>query len=469
MNIAVFISGGGSNLQALIDACEAGRIDGKIKLVISSKEGAGGLERAKKHNVEAQVVSLKNFASADEMDAHLTKLCKDRKVDLICLAGYMVKVGPSLIKAYPNAILNIHPALLPNFGGKGFYGEKVHEAVIKSGAKVSGCTVHLVNGEYDRGPIILQRSVPVFNGDTAHTLAERVLEQEHIAYPQAVKFFCEGRVKISGEKITIMPQNTSKAVRALISVSDKTGILEFAKELASLGIEIVSTSGTAKHLAENNVPVRMLENLTGHPEILGGRVKTLHPAVHGGILFRREDTAQCAEAQKLGIEPLDIIVVNLYPFAETLSKAKAVFSDEVIEQIDIGGVALIRAGCKNCESVTVITDPADYKIVIEELRAGGQTSLKTRRKLAAKGFSRTASYDATISNALAKEALEEKFPPTINLSLNKITDMRYGENPHQQGALYSFNTKPAFVKLQGKELSYNNILDAEGTWQAVND
>jgi len=470
--IAVFVSGEGTNFQALLNAHKAGRLGGEIALLVSSRAGAGAVARAKKAGVRTEIVTLRDFAGSAGMDAKLCALCRENKIDLVCLAGYMLKLGPKLLKAYSGAILNVHPALLPAFGGKGMYGMHVHRAVLESGAKISGCTVHFVTSDYDSGPVALQETVPVLDGDTPETLAARVLAREHQIFPKAVALFCAGRLKLKGSRVETLPEKIEpgKVKRALLSVSDKTGLAEFAKGLSDIGVELVSTSGTAKFLAEAGVPVRPLETLTGFPEILGGRVKTLHPMVHGGILLRRSDPAQIAEAARFGLEPIDMLVVNLYPFSRTLAKHKSAFEPEVIEDIDIGGVALIRAGSKNHEDVAVLTEPADYPAALEELRANaGALSSATRRRLAVKGFAHTAAYDGAIAAGLATAESGGEFPEAVTIPLRRVQAMRYGENPHQKAALYSSDGKPSFEQLHGKELSFNNILDSAGSWDAVLD
>ncbi|MCR4293952.1 MAG: bifunctional phosphoribosylaminoimidazolecarboxamide formyltransferase/IMP cyclohydrolase [Elusimicrobia bacterium] len=263
--------------------------------------------------------------------------------------------------------------------------------------------------------------------------------------------------------------------RALISVSDKTGVVEFAKGLHELGVEIVSTSGTFKALVQAGLPVRPLETMTGFPEILDGRVKTLHPHVHGAILLRRKDPKQVREAELFGLEPIDLVVVNLYPFAKTAAESKDPYEQNVIEQIDIGGVALIRAASKNFEDVAVLTAPSDYAGVLAELNAAQcRLSLETRRRLALTGFRHTAEYDAMIAGAWAgggaAAAKEPRgFPAALESRLIKVQDLRYGENPHQKAALYASEAGMSFSKIHGKELSYNNLLDAAGTWDAVSD
>jgi phosphoribosylaminoimidazolecarboxamide formyltransferase/IMP cyclohydrolase len=241
-------------------------------------------------------------------------------------------------------------------------------------------------------------------------------------------------------------------VRALLSVSDKRGIEAFAAGLVELGYEIVSTGNTARTLAAAGIPVRPVSDVTGFPEILGGRVKTLHPAIHAGILARRDDPGHMAALDVHGIAPIDIVAVNLYPFSETIARPDVSFA-EAIEQIDIGGPALVRAAAKNHDSVLVVVSPDDYDPVLTALRSEAVTP-DLRRRLAARAFAHTAAYDAAIAAYLS----DEPFPETLPLAFRKAQDLRYGENPHQRAALYGeFHT--FFEQLHGRELSYINILD----------
>ncbi|MCS6938453.1 MAG: bifunctional phosphoribosylaminoimidazolecarboxamide formyltransferase/IMP cyclohydrolase [Roseiflexus sp.] len=241
-------------------------------------------------------------------------------------------------------------------------------------------------------------------------------------------------------------------MRALVSVSDKRGIEAFAAGLVELGFEIISTGNTARTLAAAGIPVRLVSDVTGFPEILDGRVKTLHPAIHAGILARRNDPNHIAALDIHGITPIDLVVVNLYPFSETIARPGATLA-EAIEQIDIGGPAMVRAAAKNHESVLVVVSPDDYDAVLTALRTETVTP-ELRRRLAARAFAHTAAYDAAIAGYLS----DELFPETLPLAFRKAQDLRYGENPHQRAALYGdFHT--FFEQLHGRELSYINILD----------
>lgn len=259
------------------------------------------------------------------------------------------------------------------------------------------------------------------------------------------------------------------AKRALISVSNKDGILEFAKELVALGYEILSTGGTKKLLQENSVPVTGVDEVTKFPEILDGRVKTLNPMIHGGLLGKFDDPSHQAQMQEHGIEPIEIVCVNLYPFVETISKPNVTWED-AIENIDIGGPTMLRAAAKNHQYVTVIVDSNDYATVLEELKANGTTTFETRKKLAAKVFRHTASYDAYISNYLT----EESFPESLTLTYELQQTLRYGENPHQKAAFYKKRLGSDFslayaTQLHGKELSFNNIQDGNAALQIVKE
>lgn len=261
--------------------------------------------------------------------------------------------------------------------------------------------------------------------------------------------------------------------RALLSVSDKRSLATFGRELVDLGFELVSTGGTASALMGAGLAVTRVDEVTGFPEILGGRVKTLHPAVHGGLLARRDDPAHAADLAAHGIVPIDLLVVNLYPF-ETTAARPDVSLQELVEQIDIGGVALLRAAAKNYESVAVICDPEDYAGVIEDLRAEGSVSLRRREVLAVKAFRHTAGYDAAIAAKLGSVLCEEQkmLPERKPLALRKVMDLRYGENPHQIAALYGIDAVDSPLggrQLQGKELSYNNLLDLDSAWRMVLD
>ena len=296
--------------------------------------------------------------------------------------------------------------------------------------------------------------------------------------------------------------------RALISLSDKTGVVDFARELTALGVQLISTGGTAKTLRDAGLDVTDVSAVTGFPEMMDGRVKTLHPKIHGAFLALRDNDEHMSSMREHGIEPIDLVVVNLYPFEQTVAKDD-VSLEEAVENIDIGGPAMIRSASKNWRSVAVVSDPRLYDGIIEELKANdAQLSLKTRQRLAALAYTRTASYDLAISSYLAKqltdddleflehlnplaglmffeaedddgsvppaESVDSTHPlqPELYLELAKVTDLRYGENPHQKAALYSAGGSGGIAgveQLHGKEMSFNNYVDAEAAWNLVND
>jgi phosphoribosylaminoimidazolecarboxamide formyltransferase/IMP cyclohydrolase len=253
--------------------------------------------------------------------------------------------------------------------------------------------------------------------------------------------------------------------RALISVFDKTGAVNFAKELINLGYEVISTGGTAKILRENGVEVINISDITGFPECLDGRVKTLHPMIHAGILYMRNNPEHVKQVKELGVDPIDIVAINLYPFKQTILKEGTTF-EEAIENIDIGGPTMIRAAAKNHNDVAVVVDPSDYEKIIEELK-NGQISLQTKKELALKVFEHTAAYDALIAGYLRKELNKSPLSDNLTLTFEKVQNLRYGENPHQQAAFYKEaghfdGTLTAAKQLHGKELSFCNINDANG-------
>jgi phosphoribosylaminoimidazolecarboxamide formyltransferase / IMP cyclohydrolase len=269
--------------------------------------------------------------------------------------------------------------------------------------------------------------------------------------------------------------------RALLSVTDKTGLVEFARKLRSMDVELISTGGTARILRESGLPVRDVSDLTGFPEMLDGRVKTLHPKVHGGILHVRDSAEHRAAVAEQGIEPIDMVVVNLYAFEETAKKPGASFG-ELVENIDIGGPSMVRSAAKNFEDVAVVTSAADYEtLAAEMLTHQGALSLETRWRLARQAFGLTAGYDAAIARTFNRIAAERQddpklapahFPQTLLIAAAKTADLRYGENPHQAAALYADGSGSGVAggqQLQGKELSYNNLVDLDAGWALVQE
>jgi phosphoribosylaminoimidazolecarboxamide formyltransferase / IMP cyclohydrolase len=280
----------------------------------------------------------------------------------------------------------------------------------------------------------------------------------------------------------------SKILRAILSVTDKSGLADFARKLAALGVELLSTGGTAKLLRDSGIAVKDISELTGFPEMLDGRVKTLHPKVHGGILYRRADIGHLAAVAEHGIAAIDMVVVNLYAFEKTAAKPGVRF-EELIENIDIGGPSMIRSAAKNFQDVAVVTSPADYGAIAEEMaRSGGELSRETKWRLAQKAFATTAAYDSAIASTLERvgndfelrpfesKSAESKptlgFPQTLRLTFQKVADLRYGENPHQKAAMYADGSGAGVAnacQVQGKELSYNNMVDLQAAWDLAQE
>lgn len=506
LRLGVLASGRGSNLQAIIDAGERGDLDASVVVVVSDRRDSEALRRAARHNIEGVYLDSKALPSREAYDEHLAALLLERKVDLVVLAGYMRLVGPAILRAFPWRVMNIHPALLPAFPGK-----EGQRQALEQGVKVSGCTVHFVDGGMDSGPIIIQRAVSVHEGDTVGDLADRILAEEHRIYAEAIQLCAEGRLCVFDDRhVDVLPRPAERIVtappaarRAVLSVYDKTGLVAFARGLIDAGFELVSSGGTARVIAEAGLPVKAVEDVTGFPEMLDGRVKTLHPAIHGGILARRDLPDHLAQIASHGIAPVDLICVNLYPFQATVNRLAGgepgaptppeAFA-EAIENIDIGGPSLIRAASKNHEAVIVVTDPSQYDEVLGHLRAGGDVPPEVRRNLALAAFRHTAFYDSLIATYLEGIVAEgaaggpdtspaptvpRRFPEHLTVAYEKVDDLRYGENPHQAAAFYRHPlrrvlddlgaTLPGAAQLQGKELSYNNIADAETALRCVQE
>jgi phosphoribosylaminoimidazolecarboxamide formyltransferase / IMP cyclohydrolase len=404
-------------------------------------------------------------------------------VGVVVLAGYMRIVGPRMLADYGGSILNTHPSLLPAFPG----AHAVRDA-LAHGVKVTGCTVHVVDASLDGGPIVAQEAVAVEPGDDEASLHERIKQVEHRLLPRATALFLAGAVRIEGPQTRVDLAGADAVVprprRALLSVSDKTGLPELGRALVERQFELVSTGGTARTLRDAGLPVTDVSAVTGFPEILDGRVKTLHPAIHAGILADRRQPAHREALLARGIAPFELVVVNLYPFAAAAERP-GITLDELVEEIDIGGPSLVRAAAKNHASVAVVTSPARYAALLDALDQPGGVPLGLRSALAIEAFRHTAAYDARIAAELpcrmdeAGVALPpepglprspDPFPPTLVLPLQKVETLRYGENPHQPAARYRRTDRPPRAgegpfaggapPLQGKPLSYNNVLDA---------
>ena len=454
VKLAVFASGQGSNLQALIEAVAEGRLEAEIALVVCDRPGAYCLTRAEAAGIPTLVFDPRNYEKKADYELMIKERLKALGVEYLILAGYMRLIGSTLLDCYPNRIINIHPSLLPFFPGKDGVGQ-----ALASGVKVTGVTIHYVDEGMDTGPVISQSVIALAEDETRASLEKKIHAVEHRLYPRVLQEILENR-------------RSKMRRRALISVSNKEGLVEFAQQLVNSGFELISTGGTAQLLRDTGLPVQEVNEITGFPEILDGRVKTLHPKVHGGLLARLNQEDHVAQLQEHDIQPIQLVCVNLYPFQATISKPEVAL-DEAIENIDIGGPTLLRAAAKNHEHVTVVVDPADYTQVGEQLKSTGEVDLDLRRQLAAKVFRHTAAYDALIACYLT-EMVGEEFPEKLTLTYNLEQGLRYGENPQQRAAFYRTpldvpNSLVQAHQLQGKELSYNNINDANSALEIVRE
>jgi phosphoribosylaminoimidazolecarboxamide formyltransferase/IMP cyclohydrolase len=475
--IAVGVSGAGSNLRALSAAAGRGELGGAIALVFADRPCAG-LDWAAEQGIDTVLVP-----GGD--DATLAETLGAVVPDVVVLAGYLRLVGPAVLVEFGGRILNVHPSLLPSFPG-------LHGArdALAAGVAVTGVTVHLVDATLDGGPIVAQEAVPVMPEDDEASLLARIHPVEHRLLPTAVAALLAGALGVTGgaRRARLDPAIADAAVpvprRALLSVSDKTGLASLGRGLVARGWELVSTGGTARSLREAGLPVTDVAAVTGFPEMLDGRVKTLHPRVHGGILADRRRADHREALIAAGIAPFDLVVVNLYPFAEAARKPGLSF-DALVEEIDIGGPSMVRAAAKNHASVAIVTSPARYDALLAALDEHGAVPLGLRSALAVEAFRHTAAYDARIAAELPGRMAaagvdlpsepglptsQDPYPPSLTISLEKVDTLRYGENPHQAAARYRRTDREprpgdgpfatGEPPLQGKPLSYNNVLDA---------
>ncbi len=474
VRVGVLVSGSGTILQAMFDA-------GLPVAAVVSDRPCAALALARAHGVADELVDRQayggfgpGFDRAGYTEAVTATLVAHR-VDLVAMAGFGTVMTQAVHSAFPDRILNTHPALLPAFPG--WHG--VRDA-LAAGVVETGCTVHQATLEMDAGPILAQQVVPVHPGDTEASLHERIKVAERALYP-ATLAWALGELEAGRTIEPAAPRHgidseEQKLVRALLSVYDKDGLVELARGLADLGWDLVASGNTSDALAGAGVAHRQVAEVTGSPEMLGGRVKTLHPKIHGGILADRDVPGHMADLEANGIEAIDLVVTNLYPFS----------SDPSIELIDIGGPAMVRAAAKNHAHVGIVTSPADYPVVLEELRHSGSLSATTRRRLARAAFAHTAAFDAAIVAWLdaggpgavrggdpEADALASVLPPTLHLTLERAGVLRYGENPHQRGARYrAVGTTSWWDDAQqhgGKELSYLNLFDGDAAWRLVHE
>jgi phosphoribosylaminoimidazolecarboxamide formyltransferase/IMP cyclohydrolase len=454
--IGVLVSGSGTNLQAIIDAGLP------VAVVVSDRPGVAALDRAAAAEIPTEVVDRSRLLPDRETFTRaVTDVLLDYGVDVVAMAGFMTVLAPPIFEAFPGRVINTHPSLLPSFRG----AHAVADA-LAAGVKVTGCTIHVATVSVDDGPILAQEPVAVLPDDTEDSLHERIKAVEHRIYPSVLARLlselegrpADARAAAARTAAGSTPEGRVPVTRALLSVYDKTGLVDFARGLAEKGVALLASGGTADALEQAGLAVTAVETVTGAPEMLGGRVKTLHPTIHAGILADRGDASHLADLERHGIGPIDLVVVNLYPFLERPS----------VETMDIGGPTMVRAAAKNSAWVAVVTDPDRYPSILEELAANEVTlSAATRAELALDAFAATAAYDAAIVRWLDPDPL----PRHLHVALDRVAPLRYGENPHQGGARYrdrhATGWLDGMVQHGGKELSFINLLDAEAAWTLV--
>jgi phosphoribosylaminoimidazolecarboxamide formyltransferase/IMP cyclohydrolase len=468
--VVVLVSGTGTLLQALLDAAAEPGYPARVVAVGADRRGIEGLARAERAGVPAFAVTLADHPDRAAWDAALTAAVAAHRPDLVVSAGFMKVLGPAFLAGVGCPVINTHPALLPAFPGT----RGVADA-LAYGVKVTGATVHLVDAGVDTGPVLAQTPVAVAPGDTVDALHERIKVEERRLLVRTVAELVRSGATVSGREVGFGVGGERRPVRrALVSVYDKSGLVELASGLNAAGVEIVSTGSTAQRLTEAGIPVTGVEELTGFPECLDGRVKTLHPGVHAGLLADTRRPEHLAQLAELGVAPFELLVSNLYPFTDTVASGAS--QDECVEQIDIGGPSMVRGAAKNHESVAVVVDPARYDWVLEQVAAGGFL-LADRRTLAAEAFRHTATYDVAVASYLGSVVAPEPdtvFPAWVGATWERRAVLRYGENPHQPAALYVGGAQAGAgiacaEQLHGKEMSYNNYVDADAAWRAAHD
>ena len=480
--IAVCVSGEGTNLRALRRYETRGLLGGSIGLVLADRP-CPALAFAADEGIPTALVVPDVHPDRSAWDRAVAEALRSVDPAWVVLAGFMRLLGRATLDAFAGRIVNVHPSLLPAFPGP----RPVADA-LAAGARVTGVTVHLVDASVDAGPIVAQQPVPIMPSDDVASLLTRLHAVEHRLLPHCVALALAGALRIEAGAVRVdehLAAGMPRPRRALVSVSDKTGLADFARALEGLRFELVSTGGTARALRGHGLAVTEVADVTGFPEMLDGRVKTLHPRIEAGVLADLRNPRHRAQLATAAIDPFELVVVNLYPFAAAAARTDATL-DELVEEIDVGGPTLVRAAAKNHASVAVITDPAQYDAVLAELRSAGRVSQELRQELAAAAFRLSAGYDEHIAAELAARwwgrAAEpapiddrpatpggpEQLPEEMIVRLERLQAMRYGENPHQRAGLYravglelapgSFSHGP--LLLQGKPLSHNNILDA---------
>ncbi len=474
VRIAVGVSGQGSNLRALHAAQRRGVLGGTITTAFADRV-CPGVDWAVEHGIPVLFVPPSGHPDRASWDMGLAAGLQAADAELLVLAGFLRILGANTLAAFRGRIVNVHPSLLPAFPGL----HAIDDALAARVA-VTGVTVHLVDATLDGGPIVAQEAVPVLPSDDSTSLGERIHAVEHRLLPRVVAMAAAGTLGVDEAGHLTFDRTRSGRIlqprRALLSMSDKDGLEDLARGLDALGFELVSTGGTARTIRGAGLEVTDVSAVTGSPEMLDGRVKTLHPRIHGGILADLRSPQHRGQLAHANIDPFAIVAVNLYPFAHAAARP-GIDIDALIEEIDIGGPTLVRAAAKNHASVAILTDRRQYPGVLAELQATGEVSHATRRALALAAFRLTAGYDQMIAAELARRfapgaaaepETSERFPARLELALERAAMLRYGENPHQAAALYvvpgmdptAGPLAAGATPLQGKPLSYNNLLDA---------
>ena len=455
MRILILASGDGSLAQAIIDAVGDGRLRAQVVAILSDNPKANVLARAKRAGITTTVIPMKS--DRQRWDAEISAAVAEFHPDLVVSAGFMRILSADFVKRFKT--INTHPALLPLFPGT----HAVRDALVAK-ASITGATVHWVDAGLDSGKVISQVSIDVLPQDSEDSLHERIKIVE--------------RSLIVSTLIDLLPtlekkMPERKAIRrALVSVYDKTGLVELGELLQAHGVEILSTGSTAKTLQSAGIKVTEVGDYTGFPEMMGGRVKTLHPRIHAGILADQSNPSHIEQIAQHDIAAFDLVVVNLYPFMQTIASG-ATF-EESIEQIDIGGPSMLRGAAKNHGSVAVLCQVSQYDLLKSSMSLGGLTA-KERQDLALEVFRTTAEYDLSIARWLGGQSGlgQSDFPEWFGQIWQRKSGLRYGENPHQEAAVYANAGVPTgivgAVQLHGKEMSFNNYTDADAAWRAAHD
>lgn len=451
--IVILASGNGSNAQRLAEHFDTHAL-GQVVAILTDNPQAGVLQRANALGIPSAVMPREVYRNGDA----LLDLLAAHAADVVVLAGYLKLIPAEVVRAYEGRIVNIHPSLLPSHGGRGMYGGRVHAAVLAAGDTHSGITIHHVNDHYDEGAVLFQARIPVEAGWDAEALASAVHALEYAHFPVVVTKLLQALSEgLSTKTLNLMYQ---KPKSALLSVYHKDGLDRIAQTLHAQGVQLISTGGTASFLRELGLPVMEVADLTEYPSILGGRVKTLHPKVFGGILARRSEAGDVATLEEYQIPAIDVVIVDLYPFEDTVASGAS--EADIIEKIDIGGISLIRAAAKNFKDVICVASRSQYEAFHRLLVDQGGFTLEQRKEFAAAAFDVSSHYDGEIYRYMSGGA------GSLKVSAPHGQALRYGENPHQQANFYG-DLGALFEQLNGKALSYNNLLDVDAALNLLED